>query len=146
MKLSLVITFGALFYLSQLCSQTFSDIEMRADTAFIKGDSIPYTGDYTEYYPGWTKITGTFKDGVKIGTFRYYDTDGFLLSIENYQDGIPHGEFIKYYLDKYLQSKENYNNGLLDGTCYYWAPSGELDCLFQPSCPPIPVMLTPLIG
>lgn len=110
-----------------LNAQTFSEIKIVNDTAFKTGEIKPFSGKYIDYYPGNPKVEGYFKEGLKEGTFKYYDRYDGLMRIENYRSGKKYGECIGYYLDNYIEYKENFTNDHLDGDCYYWAPTGELE-------------------
>ena len=112
---------------SVLSGQTYSDIIIRGDTIFQPGESKPYSGKYVDYYPGKVKVSGHYQGGLKDSIFKYYDESGTPTKVENYKLGKKHGEFISYYQDEYFESKETYVNDQLDGECFYWAPSGELE-------------------
>ena len=55
--------------------------------AYYVNDKL--NGSYIQYYPnGIVKEEGIFKDGAKVGEWRYYDISGELVSTDNYLEVI----------------------------------------------------------
>ncbi len=96
---------------------------------YLSDDSAKFSGEFIEYYPGEPKMTGSFKNGLKEGSFIYYDSENKIIKEENYKEGKRHGLFKKYFnvneITRNLISKEVYSNdSLISG--YYWHSSGQI--------------------
>ena len=102
------------------------EIDKKNDTIYKRGEPIPYSGNYEEYYPGDLKMKGTYLNGLKNGEFTFYAWDRLTDSIVNYKNGKRNG--IKKTFDAlgYPEYFENYINDTIDGDCYYWATGGQL--------------------
>jgi antitoxin component YwqK of YwqJK toxin-antitoxin module len=107
------------------------EIDKKHDTIYKRGEQIPYSGNYEEYYPGELKIKGNYLNGLKNGEFTYFAYTGEsshneIDSIVNYKNGKKNG--IKKTFDAldYPESFENYINDTIDGDCYYWYEGGQL--------------------
>jgi hypothetical protein len=101
-----------------------------------------YSGNYISYYPGDRKFVGSFINGLKQGEFIYYknpkESCGFfgIDSIVNYNKGKLEGQKLVYFHSycssiEFIQQKLNYYNGKLDGTCYYWNNSLQLEKIIK---------------
>ncbi|MBU0763516.1 MAG: carboxypeptidase-like regulatory domain-containing protein [Bacteroidetes bacterium] len=81
----------------------FSQIEIRNDLAFLKGEEITYTGKCISYYKkGQKGKTGEYLDGKATGIWIWW--------FENGQKG----------------KEVNYIEGEMTGTCQWWFPNGQL--------------------
>ncbi len=106
------------------------DIDKKHDTIYKKGEQIPFSGYYKEYYPGSIKMEGKYLNGLRVGKFTYYsyyrsDID----SIVNYKNGKKDGMKKTFTPWRYTDCIEYYTNDTLDGDCYYFVEGGQLDCI-----------------
>ncbi len=121
-----VVSFAQLYYSPLLY--------YRNDTAYLKNETIPYTGKYFVYYDferyrgRYTKIDGAFRDGLKSGLFIEYYESKKLKSKINYIKGKIYGEAYYKHENAYLKRKEVYKNGKLHGkpAVSKWYATGQL--------------------
>ena len=57
------------------------DIDKKHDTIYKKGEQIPFSGYYKEYYPGSIKMEGKYLNGLRVGKFTYYSAECSDISI-----------------------------------------------------------------
>ncbi len=62
----------------------------------------------------------------RVGIWKYYFSNGKLLSEENYIDGILHGELLNYYPNGKVTEHTQYKNGLKHGVSKKYSDSGIL--------------------
>lgn len=129
----------SLFYFQAKSQINNENVKFSGPTAYDKKSNKPYTGDYTEYYPGDVKIRGNYVNGLKEGVFEYYSNEKYpnihnvsvrrLDSSVTFHLGKRNG--IKKTYDRYailemLQSSESFVNNQLHGMSIFWENSGLL--------------------
>ncbi|QEC79323.1 toxin-antitoxin system YwqK family antitoxin [Mucilaginibacter ginsenosidivorax] len=73
-------------------------------------------GAYTETYLNHnTRTLGTFKKGLKDGTWRDWDERGILIQVVNWRSGIRSGSFSFFNPDGSLKESGEYHKNELDG-------------------------------
>ena len=101
-----------------------------------------YSGEYISYYPGNRKFIGSFINGLKQGEFIYYKNPKECCgifgidSIVNYNKGKLEGQKLIYFNSccssiEFIQQKLNYKDGNINGTCYYWNNSLQLEKIIK---------------
>lgn len=79
------------------------------------------------YYPSGEKnVVGTFENGNKDGTWKYYARGGWLTSEEKFSDGELDGVLRTYYPNGEVKSKTTYKDGLRDGKYEGYFTNGVL--------------------
>jgi antitoxin component YwqK of YwqJK toxin-antitoxin module len=113
MNKTLITFFTLLFCLTSSVgwSLDYNDLVKRDGVYYKKFSDLPFTGKVNG------KITGTFKNGERNGTWIIYHKNGQLFSKGNYKNGIKEGQWITYYDDGMLKLKGVYKNGKEEG---YW--------------------------
>ncbi len=116
-----------------------------------KAQTIPYTGDYREYYNNGTlkleiqigngvpegayviyfenrkpKEVRSYKKGKLHGLWRTYDVSGVLLSEAEYSDGEKHGTWRIWDKNGTLRYEMSYHSGKRTGTWRMWDEKGKL--------------------
>jgi hypothetical protein len=78
----------------------------------------PLHGEFTAYYlDGELKEKGTFRKGLKSGTWRSWDVDGNQTSQYSFSSGLIHGYFETLSNDTLVKGK--YRRGKLHGKVFY---------------------------
>lgn len=74
-----------------------------------------YNGKYEEHEYNKLKAEGVYKDGLKNGTFKIYDSEGRVKEEKSYKEGKLDGAHKTYYTTGKLEREVNYRNGKQDG-------------------------------
>ncbi len=75
-------------------NEDFSYYYNYSDTSKIE---LPNNGEWRYNYPnGSIAIVGQFKNGLKVGKWKFYNPDGFLTNEKSFVGGKPSGLFINY--------------------------------------------------
>ncbi len=77
-------------------------------------DGLLLTEDYCVYVNNNLVEKGYFKNGVKIGEWRNWNTKGEVEKVYTYRNGLLHGA-CNYYYSSALVKTENYKRGILHG-------------------------------
>ena len=103
------------------------------DNGVIVGEGIvkkngKKDGDWVLYYPSGKKLgEGKFKNGKKVGQWKFYFENGLLESEGIYtQDGKQDGLWKEYYSHGGLAEEINYYEGIYDGMCTVYDDSGKV--------------------
>ncbi|HNY14291.1 MAG TPA: toxin-antitoxin system YwqK family antitoxin [Bacteroidales bacterium] len=81
------------------------------------------------YHPnGFILSRGKYTDQLREGTWKFYssETNGCLLSEENYSKNVRHGVALKYYPDSTVAEKISYINGIKSGEWTQYHPNGKI--------------------
>jgi uncharacterized protein len=83
-------------------------------------------GPWKEYYKeGGLRAEGNYRDGIRIGSWKFYFPDGTLEQLGIYTDrGKEHGIWTWYYADSTLRRVENYTNGMKNGEMVEYSEQG----------------------
>ncbi|WP_158837951.1 toxin-antitoxin system YwqK family antitoxin [Polaribacter sp. L3A8] len=81
-------------------------------TFFENSDSL-----YVQFFTlkGTIETEGVLVGKKRVGNWKYFYSDGTIMSEENYKDGKLDGALINYYQDGRVTEFSTYKNGLLDG-------------------------------
>ena len=88
---------------------------------YKKFTDIPFTGDGGDIFQN-----GEFKDGMKEGYWREYDSDGSLGKKEHFRKGELHGRSEYHYING-QKIIENYIDGKLNGRWEWYYANGRLE-------------------
>ena len=102
-------------------SATLDDAVERDGLYYEKFTDVPYTGGVTG------SEQGSFKGGVKDGSWLWYWSTGQLAQKGSYKNGKWDGAWVTYYQSGKLWSKGNYKNDLNEGAEVYYYENGQLD-------------------
>ena len=102
-------------------SATLGDLVERDGLYYEKFNDVPFTGKVTE------SEQGSFKSGVKDGSWLWYWSTGQLAKKGNYKNGKWHGAWVTYYESGKLWSKGNYKNNVNEGAWAYYYDNGQLN-------------------
>lgn len=90
-----------------------------------KTQTIPYTGDYREYYDNGTlRLEMKIADGLPEGTYVVYFENRKPQEIRSYRAGKAHGLWRSYDVSGQLISEAEYNQGEKHGTWRIWDELG----------------------
>ena len=123
----IILMFSAVSLKAQI--KCYDNYYIKDTLMYHDDDTLPFTGDYREYYPGNIKSKGHYTRGLKDGEFVNYDRDPEGETIENYSNGLKDGVSKKYIYrndKKILVRKETFTAGVLD-TAIYWSVTGQLE-------------------
>ena len=101
-------------------SATLGDLVERDGLYYKQFTDVPYTGEVTG------SEQGSFKGGVKDGSWLWYWSTGQLAQKGNYKNGKWHGAWDTYYESGKLWSKGNYKNDMNEGAWAYYYDNGQL--------------------
>lgn len=85
-----------------------------------------YNGKYAEYEYNKLRCEGTYRNGHKEGTFKFYDSEGRVKEEKPYKDGKLDGVHRTFYTSGQLEREVNYKNGRQDGKDLYYDYDGTL--------------------
>jgi tetratricopeptide (TPR) repeat protein len=106
---------------------TVKQMERKTGKWYFKGSSIPYSGQFIDYYfNGKKQGEGILKAGVLEGLRTVYNPDGTISYYENYINGIENGESKEYFQNGELHQEGAYKNGKEDGLWKEWYSTGQL--------------------
>ena len=71
-------------------------------------------------------IRGDFTNGLKNGTWKYWNKDGGFKETLNWEDGQLDGDNLVYYSSGGVKQKQTYKSGQLKGKFYKWKQNGDL--------------------
>ncbi len=123
------------------------------------GTSVLYTTEaskgkiYAKFYSPYRQVAseGVFEGTLQDGEWKYYNSAGQLIEVENYKDGVitglnqsfytngdlywemnheggfPQGPYREYYSTGQLRKEGNYNLGQAEGMWYSYYPDGTLE-------------------
>ena len=103
-------------------SVTLGDLVHREGIYYEKFTDVPFTGKVTG------KEQGSFKNGVKDGTWVSYHKNGQLESKGNFKNGEAEGAWVRYWGNGQLFYKGNFKNGKYNGT---WVAFNEDGSVFK---------------
>lgn len=85
-------------------------------------------GHWKEYYTeGVLRAEGDYKDGAKIGKWKFFHVNKKLEQVGVYRKGgKPHGDWVWYYDNGAVKREETYFNGLEDGVIIEYSEEGEI--------------------
>jgi antitoxin component YwqK of YwqJK toxin-antitoxin module len=93
-------------------------------------DSNQMHGEGNWYHEnGALWITGSYKNGLKNGLFKFYYSDSTLNEISKYKNGKGHGSVKVYYQSGILARSLHYKNDLKTGTWFEYNDKGELSSI-----------------
>ena len=72
-------------------------------------------GKGTIVYELKDKFVGEFKDDMKHGKGKYYDTEGQIYYDGDWKEGLPDGDGIEYHQNGRIKFDGDYKNGKKDG-------------------------------
>jgi antitoxin component YwqK of YwqJK toxin-antitoxin module len=92
-------------------------------TFFTDSDSL-----YVQFFTlsGKIETEGVLNGRKRVGNWKYFYSDGTIMSEENYENGKLHGALINYYQDGQVTEFTTYKNGVLDGLNSKYASNGVL--------------------
>jgi antitoxin component YwqK of YwqJK toxin-antitoxin module len=80
------------------------------------------TGKWLSYYPGGKKkYEGTFKDGYEIGTFKFYNGNGQLISELLYSQKGEYASARMFYTNGIVKAEGRFHNRKKDGVWKYYS-------------------------
>ncbi|QDE91596.1 hypothetical protein BHS06_22895 [Myxococcus xanthus] len=84
-------------------------------------------GAYVEYHPNGQKAAeGQFADGLKVGTWTFYDATGKVRGTADFKDGGWHGKRVMYFPNGKPQLVEEYKSGRKHGVVTEMADDGRV--------------------
>ena len=122
--MKLIKTLLTIIFISLLSSPSwsvnFDDLVKREGIYYEKFTDVPFTGKVTG------QEQGSFKNGVKEGTWVAYREDGQLERKGNYKNGKTDGAWIRYWENGQLNYKGNYKNGKEEGDWVSYIENGTV--------------------
>lgn len=85
-----------------------------------------YNGEYAEYEYNKLKCKGSYHNGWKEGTFKWYDDEGRIAEEKSYRGGKLNGAHRIYYPEGSIQMERNYRDGKQDGREVFYEWDGTL--------------------
>lgn len=97
-------------------------------SAYIQADFKDglYNGKYAEYEYNKLKCEGSYHEGWKEGTFKWYDDEGRITEEKSYRAGKLDGAHRIYYPEGSIQMEKNYRAGKQDGKEVFYEWDGTL--------------------
>ncbi|ATB49113.1 toxin-antitoxin system YwqK family antitoxin [Corallococcus macrosporus] len=84
-------------------------------------------GPYVAYHPnGKLAVRGQFENGLKVGTWTFFDEAGVLESTSEFKDGGWHGQRVRYFPNGKPQRIEEYREGRKNGLVKEFAQDGRV--------------------
>ena len=84
-------------------------------------------GTWVWYYEnGQLSYKGNFNNGKRDGAWFWYWGNGQVSSKDNYKNGKKEGDWVSYYENGQLRHKGNYKNGVKDGTWVWYYEDGTV--------------------
>ncbi len=109
---------------SQLGSKVEGLSCVKSDT---KGGSRTAHGAYVEYHPNGVKAAqGQFENGLKVGTWTFFDASGNKRGTAEFKDGGWHGQRVMFFPNGKPQLVEEYKNGRKHGTVKEFSEDGRV--------------------
>mgnify|MGYP000232776340 CR=1 FL=1 len=102
-------------------SVTLGDLVERNDLYYEKFTDVPFSGKVTG------SEQGSFKNGVKEGSWLWYFSTGQLAQQGNYKNGNWDGAWVTYYISGNLSQKSNYKDDMYEGAYMHYYDNGQLD-------------------
>ncbi|WP_226994267.1 toxin-antitoxin system YwqK family antitoxin [Myxococcus hansupus] len=97
---------------------------MKSDT---KAGPRTSHGAYVEYHPNGVKAAqGQFENGLKVGTWTFFDASGNKRGTAEFKDGGWHGQRIMYFPNGKPQLVEEYKKGRKHGVVKEFAEDGQV--------------------
>ncbi|PQJ73273.1 toxin-antitoxin system YwqK family antitoxin [Polaribacter butkevichii] len=92
-------------------------------TFYENSDSL-----YVQFFTlkGTIETEGVLVGKKRVGNWKYFYSDGTIMSEENYKEGKLDGALINYYQDGRVTEFSTYKNGLLDGVSSKYSSKGIL--------------------
>ena len=90
-------------------SATIDDLVQREGIYYQKFTNVPFSGKITG------RQQGSFKNGVKDGTWVWYYENGQVFFKGSYKNGKKEGAWVRYYDNGQLFYKGNFKNGKKEG-------------------------------
>ena len=119
-----------IFILVSSCSNQSNDdigqILIREGVIYSEKTNEPINGTYTYKTIQGDNYSTSFKNGIRHGVQKLYDSDGYLIIRENYKDGVLHGLHESFNSNGVLIFSGNYENGKEIGVWKFFDDSGEL--------------------
>ena len=123
MKKLLITFFTVLFCLtsSVVWSLEFKELVKRDGVYYKKFSEVPFTGKVDG------KEQGSFKNGLKEGSWVQYHENGQLFYKGDYKNGKKEGSWVWYYHSGQLSYKGDYKNGKEEGSWVSYKRDGTFN-------------------
>ena len=123
MNKTLITIFTVLFCLTSSISWSleYKDLVVRDGVSYKKFSDIPFTGEVTG------QEQGSFKNGKKDGSYKFYSDNGQLWIKIDYKNGKKEGSWVSYYENRKLWEKGKYKNEKKEGTWVHYYRNGQLE-------------------
>lgn len=83
-------------------------------------------GPYREFFPsGQLFVEGTYREGMRVGQWTYWHTNGQKNRTVTYEGGLPEGNWDVFRPDGTLAERREFKRGLRDGTWIAFDETGE---------------------
>ena len=126
------------FSLSAQEKITKDDVYFKSRKCYLKKDSSLFSGVYVAHHPtGLIKSENSYKDGIKHGPHKRWDSDGHIKSEENFKNKRMHGAFRSFFMVKNgikpntMRKERFYKDGEKDSTHTAWYSNGNLKSIEQ---------------
>ena len=92
-------------------------------TFYKNSDSL-----FVQFYRlnGNLKTEGVLNERKRVGLWKYFFSNGAVMSQENYKNGLRHGEQFVFYSNGKITERSLFKNGLLDGISSKYSSKGIL--------------------
>ena len=122
MNKTLITFFTVLFCLTSSVgwSLEYKDLVKRDGIFYNKFSDVPFSGKTTG------QLQGSFKNGMKDGSWIKYHKNGQLQYKGNYKNGKRESSWIDYWENGQLQYKGNYKNGKEEGAWVVYHEDGTV--------------------
>lgn len=122
MKFLVALTFLVLTLPFWAFAEVFNieDLIERNNLFYEKFNDVPISGEVI----GLT--TGILIEGKKEGIWRWYRTNGQLITKAEFKNGLKNGFFEDYFYNGQIGAKGNYKNGVRHGLWQFYGSDGRL--------------------